>query len=818
MSDALPHSLEALLDERSWVRALARHLAADAHEAEDLAQDALAIAWERPPDHQENLRGWFAKVLRNLVRERRRRQALERHDGEPRVAAAPTTAEVVENAEAHHLVVREVLGLDEPYRSTVLLRYFEGLSAHEIALREGVSLSTVRSRLTRAHARLRERLERKDSRGMAVLAPLLSPKSGALSAPSKALVMGLEVKTVATVLAVALVAVGIRFVGYGSEDPETASVERATDAAPDSLPPLEATPEDVARRAGSTAIDAPASAEEPAPAVVGRVLRPDGTPAANAVVVLGAVGALAFLDSGEDPLDEVPRATTDESGRFSFAEAPDGTFVITAGAEDAAPSETLRMPRENADVTLHLRHGVRIHGEVLRKDGALAAGWKVRFLRDATSLGANGTRLLRWTETDAAGGFDERHLCPGKWGLVAYPGDDELKELGGSMPEHMLQSTVELEDGQETFVALGARSADAVTVRGTITRAGEPAGGGFLQWMAECDDPAGSMENIRVSKDGTYEIDLPRPGAWSMRAMGSGGQGEFVVDVPRAPEHTIDFELPTGALRGRVIDADGEPVKGALVSHVLALGSAHHSPMRVAGESQTTGADGAFDLAGLEPGLYRIGAAHPERGCGIVRDLVHVTDGQAIDGLEIEIASGIAIAGRVLDPAGLPVAFAPIWIHDAEGRLLNPITGVMTTEDGTFETFPLPPGEYSVFTRRERTCAQELGVLVEGAAPEAIELRLVDGATLIVQASAGDRRIRAQAVVRDVDGRLMSGLRFSRNPWSWRTYPYDSTRRHVGPLPPGTYVVTSNAPDVGTASVEVTLTQGATRELEIDLR
>ena len=37
MSDAFPHTLQALLDERDWVRALARRLAGDAHEAEDLA-------------------------------------------------------------------------------------------------------------------------------------------------------------------------------------------------------------------------------------------------------------------------------------------------------------------------------------------------------------------------------------------------------------------------------------------------------------------------------------------------------------------------------------------------------------------------------------------------------------------------------------------------------------------------------------------------------------------------------------------------------------------------------------------------------------
>ncbi|MEM1451388.1 MAG: sigma-70 family RNA polymerase sigma factor [Planctomycetota bacterium] len=829
MSDAFPHTLQALLDERDWVRALARRLAGDAHEAEDLAQDALAIAWERPPRRDDNLRGWLAAVVRNLARQRRRRPAPERAAEEiAPLAAAPTTAEVVESAEVHHLVVQEVLALDEPYRSTVLLHYFEGLRATEIAAREGVPLSTVKSRLTRAHARLRERLdrvERHDRRGMAVLAPLLSPRippaDGATLASSAALVMGVKIKLAAVVLVLALVALGVRLASSSPDESDVAVVERATESAPAAAPALEDAPEDVARRAGAVEPSATVAHDHPVVAVTGTVFRYDGSPAAEATVVLGAVGALAFMDLDEEAPEGVPLTTTDAEGRFSFAEAPAGTLLVTAGAENAAPSETLQLEERDGgapvEVALSLRRGVRIHGEVLRKDGALAAGWRLRFMQNGMSLGATGTRLLRWAETDADGRFDERHLCPGTWGLVAYPEDDELKELGGSMPEHMIQSTVELEDGQELFVALGARSAEAVTVRGRITLRGEPAGGGFLQWMSECDDPTGSMQNVRVAADGAYEIELTRPGAWSMRAMGGGGQGEFVVDVPAESEHTIDFELPAATLRGRVVDPDGEPVEGALVSHVLALGAAHHSPMRVMADRQKTDASGAFELVALTPGLYRIGVTHAERGCGVASELVEVVEGDSLEGFELEIAPGFPVTGRVVDAEGLPVAFAPIWIHDAAGRLVNPITGVMTSEDGTFATFPVPPGEYAVLTRRERTCAQALGVIVEDESPDPVELQLADGATIVVEARKGEVPVRAQAVVRDLDGRLLSGLRFARNPWSWRTYPYDSMRRHVGPLPAGTYTVTSNAPGVGSASIEVTVTPGATREVELEL-
>ena len=65
-----------------------------------------------------------------------------------------------------------VSALEEPYRSTVLLRFFGGLRAAEIARCQETSSSTVRNRLRRALAMLRARLGGRD--GALLLAPLLA--------------------------------------------------------------------------------------------------------------------------------------------------------------------------------------------------------------------------------------------------------------------------------------------------------------------------------------------------------------------------------------------------------------------------------------------------------------------------------------------------------------------------------------------------------------------------------------------------------------------------------------------------------------------
>src|SRR5205085_374323 len=50
--------------------------------------------------------------------------------------------------------------LAEPYRQTILLRYFEGLPVEDVARRMDVPLDTTRSRISRGLAKLRERLSR----------------------------------------------------------------------------------------------------------------------------------------------------------------------------------------------------------------------------------------------------------------------------------------------------------------------------------------------------------------------------------------------------------------------------------------------------------------------------------------------------------------------------------------------------------------------------------------------------------------------------------------------------------------------------------
>ncbi len=146
-----------------WVRALARSLLSDPSLADDVAQDAWVVASERPPRVHDGagLKAWLASVTRTLarqsVRSANRRTAREQMAARPEASTPDST--VVERGAMHELVVRAVMELDEPFRSTVLLRYLDGLSAAQIAARRSESPALVRKRLERGLERLRARLD-----------------------------------------------------------------------------------------------------------------------------------------------------------------------------------------------------------------------------------------------------------------------------------------------------------------------------------------------------------------------------------------------------------------------------------------------------------------------------------------------------------------------------------------------------------------------------------------------------------------------------------------------------------------------------------
>lgn len=152
-------SAEELLAHAAFVRRIAAGLLRDPHDVDDAVQDTYLAALKTPP--ARGLRAWLAVVARNtaLMRLRGERRRLARERAAARPDATAGAADAAARMEVHGRLAEEVLALDEPTRTIIVLRYLDGLKPRAIAARLGIPLDTVRSHLRRGLGRLRGRLD-----------------------------------------------------------------------------------------------------------------------------------------------------------------------------------------------------------------------------------------------------------------------------------------------------------------------------------------------------------------------------------------------------------------------------------------------------------------------------------------------------------------------------------------------------------------------------------------------------------------------------------------------------------------------------------
>lgn len=151
------------------VYGVCRRLLRDTSLAEDAFQAAFLTLARRASSigNHDCLGGWLYKVAYRVALEARARSSKRaaRELPLPEGAAAtagPDPGQVVEQQELRQVIDEEIQRLPEKYRLPFILCYLEGNSNGEAARTLGCPVGTVESRLTRARARLRTRLARRE--------------------------------------------------------------------------------------------------------------------------------------------------------------------------------------------------------------------------------------------------------------------------------------------------------------------------------------------------------------------------------------------------------------------------------------------------------------------------------------------------------------------------------------------------------------------------------------------------------------------------------------------------------------------------------
>ncbi len=170
LASDLDGSFEALV--RSQVGrcyAIALRVLGNAHDAEEVAQDALVRAYRAlqnyPPERirELRLRPWLATIVVNLCRNRTRRHVLPttslapllEQGLEPRASVADDPAGTAIRTADREQLSALLAGLPDRYRIPVVLRHVDDLSYAELAEVLGRPEGTVKAQVSRGLALLR---------------------------------------------------------------------------------------------------------------------------------------------------------------------------------------------------------------------------------------------------------------------------------------------------------------------------------------------------------------------------------------------------------------------------------------------------------------------------------------------------------------------------------------------------------------------------------------------------------------------------------------------------------------------------------------
>jgi RNA polymerase sigma-70 factor (ECF subfamily) len=624
---------DRLEEQTRFVRTLAGSLVADPFGADDIAQETLLVAMVSPPrdvPDERRLRAWLARVARNVahlgVRRERRRSDRERRAARDERIESP--AEELAQESVQEAVALSVQELEEPYRTALVQRYWERRSTEEIAELSGTSVGAVRKQLWRARGKLRAALEARYNGDRASwlsgLAPLgllrrsarhaarpvfgtLAPLGAAgaavaasLAAAGLLLWAGVRVPGASAEPAVSrthgplglagptgeLLAPGAPYArralaGGGSPEPPPRPPETA-----DALPP--APP---ARREAE-----PVAGEEPvAPALVrGRVVDPWGR----------GLGGLAVATDCEP---DHALATSAPDGRFEIAaEGLAGVLFARGAGMTALRGSPLDLPPDSRDEHLLVSApAVAIAGRVVDERGAPVSGARVAVRAGLAALAGlieplHGTLPV------------PREAATGPDGAFAFP--EAVTGLGielSAAADGRVPAAMPMPSGDAQDLVLVLRSAElsvtAWRVRGRVLLPdGRPAPGALVRLGARTteSDSDGRFAFTVATLASDAALVAAKDGY--LAAIESFGE-QCAESAPRALR-PVELRLagPSVLVAGRVVDVDGEPLAGWIVS-AAEEGGPDTAAMACTGEGEPRGFDplqlcvvtdasGAFEL------------------------------------------------------------------------------------------------------------------------------------------------------------------------------------------------------------------------------
>lgn len=663
MADARdPLDASALLSCHDAVMRLAARLTFDPNVADDIAQQAMLQMLRAPPRAGPGLRSFLAKVVANVATNFRladsRRVARERAAASPE--PLPPTADLVAQLSAHKDVVDELLRLEEPARTIVFLRFFRDEKPRAIAERLGEPVATIETRLRRALARLRERLDARHGGDRAAWVGAALPTGIAVSTGSAAVATAggatlMGAKTLGwAAAAVVVVGLGAWIGNTGRDAPRTPSsmaqttLERGAGPAV-AAPPHDAPRADVASPPRRTAtIDATAPPERSE-----LVLRsPDGAIARNVSVGVTQHGVL--VADGTDAHDGVIALGPLTGAADVFVAAED--LLVTRLPAEFAPGRRveLTLPR-GAPVTGHVLVDGRLPTEPIVLSAVLDAPIAYPSELRADVLQALGAPSAFQSELQCvtrAGGAFALFGQPHGVGVRIAPAESMRYRIELDAPKRAFDVVTPAEG-----VLLRLRENPAL--RGRIVDGAGVAVPDAAVTLAFADDEPGT-HSLRVvadergrfalwlaHADGRPLANVQRAAIAAMHVDHGHVRRELAGDLERGRDVGDLVLEPARCVRVRVVDEASRPILGARL-----YASRDDAPL-----GEPSGADGAIDaLVADSSSMLRVAAV----GYDIAS--FALPDGDAAP-RDVVLRAATALRIVVLDAHGEPLPDARVRIR-----------------------------------------------------------------------------------------------------------------------------------------------------------
>ena len=770
---------------------VARHLARDEAEAEDLVQATFVEAIDHADrfDAARPLVPWLVGILNNKARQAGD-GAVPVHEGADR----PGRLDPVEAAEVSEFTAaleRALRRVPDSYRRVVRIHIAEGRAPEEIARELGLRPGTVRVQLHRGLKHLRRLLPagfglggevvKPPARGLdEVRAVVMASANSAVPMAAVSTTVLLEgalmtKKIIAAVAALALLAVPT-WIWIDRDSPSSVEEEPEAAAVIERDPPVVAEREDVETVAPEAAASerhevdvAEVAEDEPYGSLEVEFVWWDGSPAAG-------IGVQVVPFGERQPSQHALRTTADLGGRVVAMRMREGEVMVTT---DRGSQHVLRVERGAGSVErIEIPRGVDAVGRVVDESGRPVTGAGL-WVAERPTLIASAWRL---GDSQADGRFFLRSVDPGASILAtaARLGSSESIQLRGESPDANGAVLLEL-------VVRGASAALDGTV---VDTSGEPLPGAVVAVRVSTQREgvlvSGPIMSVVTDEKGYYEFDGLLAGwtrAWAVENSHALKEGR--VELLEGRVNRLDFRLGRGfAVEGSLVSSQAVPEHATLELERDYLESALQ---RI---SASINEQGEYRVENLPPGEITLTVRL--RGDGERRSVnarLSGVEGQVLHH-DFLLDRSPSLRGRAVDELGRPIAGWKVRVTPMS-RQASP-GAVTTDEDGRFAVTGLLDERHDVSLSAPGRL-QHMRAFVEGVLPDGADIELIAPSTDEPSAHLTGRVIGlANEVVRpqSIWARRDDGFASIGNP----TYNEDGGFR-IGPMPPGTYQLSISMED-----------------------